>query len=223
MNTYRKRDHKGEQIVHAFLNKYFYPHLFQKTMEVKNKKEQLSGTDEKIYLHGDWKTIDEKVQLTRLNQSISEKTTQCLEILSLGTDGDYKEGWFIKNNTNLYLFTYITKCSVNFPEDLNNIEQIECIRAILISKKNLQNMLKDNSCDITTLKKEAHLLLNGQSDKETRTHCYKYLPSKNIWLCKTKKNFLKECPINAVIRWNLYEKYAWHVYNITKDNLILIK
>ena len=44
-----------------------------------------------------------------------------------------------------------------------------------------------------------------------------------IWICHTSPDKLYETPVNCVIKWSLYEQYAWHVYDITVNNVIKIK
>ena len=222
MKTFRKRDHKGEQIVHKYLCEYFYPFLMQKCREVTDKEKQISGADEEIYINGKWRTIDEKTQLTRLGQNITEKTTQCIELLSKCRNGIYREGW-INNHTDFYLFTYVTKCKTNNPNNLNDKNQIENIRAVLISKKSIEKMIKDSAFSLFDLKEIGKSLLTNTPDRETLHHKYKYLDNPNIWLCMTKETFLPEMPINIIVRWFLYEKYAWHVYNITPSEIIVLK
>ena len=74
----RYLDHPGEQTVHLFLMMYFYP-IFHQYQEVSDKRQQIAGIDMKLCVNNHWFTVDEKTQLTRLNQKITRYTTQALE------------------------------------------------------------------------------------------------------------------------------------------------
>ena len=221
MQTKRKRDHNGESVVHSFLCKYFYE-LFPKCETIINKKEQIAGIDEKCMIDGEWVSIDEKTQLTRLDQDITPYTTQCIELMSKNRNGVYNKGWINNTLTDCYLFTYIINCKTKDPEKLVDSNQIEKMRAVLISKKNIQKMFEENGFSLKDLNQDAYALLNGTFHRETGTHQYFDL-NKNMWLCLSKANWLAETPVNAIIRWFLYEDYAWHVYNITPSYIEIIK
>ena len=220
----RYLDHPGEQTVHLFLMMYFYP-IFHQYQEISDKKQQIAGIDMKLCVNNHWFTVDEKTQLTRLNQKITQYTTQALELLSKTRNGKFRLGWIFNTQTDYYLFTYITECSTEIKKELS-IDKIHKIRAILISKKQIEQMLLDNGITLKNLKFFAYqIMFYNYYDRIKNGNTYidfKEITDK-IWICHTSPDKLYETPVNCVIKWSLYEQYAWHVYDITVNNVIKIK
>lgn len=218
----RHLDHPGEQAVHMFLMKYFYP-MFHQHEEVSDRAQQIAGIDMKLCVNNHWFTVDEKAQLTRLNQKITPYTTQALEILSRNRDGNFRYGWIFNDQTDYYLFTYITECQTENKKDLT-YDKIQRARTILISKQQIVRMLLEQNISLTNLKTLAHLMIhqNYFTRQNDKGNTYIDLTAP-IWLCHTNPKSLAEEPVNCVIRWSLYEQYAWHVYDITPTGVVQIK
>lgn len=228
----RTIDQKAEHEVHVYLNKYFYP-AFQDTMEPAGRQEQLDGIDMHICIQDKWATIDEKAQLTRLNQEITDITTQAIEIWSKMKNGIYRTGWIYNENskTDYYLFMYITKCGTEFKSDLT-CDKIECVRAVLISKAKIIEMIRNEGFSLRNILLFGKALIKGcfhyekETKKRDKVYLHKYLKfpktTRNLWFCFTAKG-LSEEPVNCVIKWSLYEKYAWKVYDITPSGVVDLK
>lgn len=227
MQTNRKSDHKGEQEVHKFLMKYFYSG-FHQFREPLGKQEQLDGIDMHLCVNNCWFTVDEKCQLTRLNNQINDKTTQAIEILSKTRNGSFRQGWIYNTKTDYYLFTYITNCRVNNQDDLT-CDDILNMRAVLISKSKVIDMIINHGITLRNLSFFANRMVfhNYYNDDKEYNGKHMYYTrfgnlTDKIWLCYTKSG-LYETPVNCVIRWSLYEEYAWHVYDITPNGVRIIK
>lgn len=219
----RHLDHPGEQAVHLFLMKYFYP-IFHQYEEILDKDQQIAGIDMKLCVNSQWFTVDEKAQLTRLNNKIMPYTTQALEILSKTRNGSFKAGWIYNTQTDYYLFTYITHCQTENKKDLT-VDKIQQIRAVLISKKQIIQMLLDNGITLKNLMFFANrMILDNYHTRVKNDNTYvDFTNVSEIWMCHTSEKRLSETPVNCVIRWSLYEQYAWHVYDITPSNIVKIK
>ena len=223
----RHLDHPGEREVHTFLVKYFYP-IFQQSEEISDREQQIAGIDMKLCVNNQWFTVDEKSQLTRLNRKITIHTTQAIELLSKTRSGQFVSGWIFNSDTDYYLFTYITHCQTEHKKDLT-CDKIQQVRAVLISKQQIIHMLTDNGITLKNLQFFADRMVyddyNNRHKKNEDDNAYvdfKNLTDK-IWLCRTNEKKLRETPVNCVIRWSLYEEYAWHVFDITPTGVTKIK
>lgn len=221
----RHLDHPGEQAVHLFLMKYFYP-IFHQHEEVLDREQQIAGIDAKLCINNQWFTVDEKTQLTRLNQEIKPYTTQALEILSKARNGSFRLGWIFNSQTDFYLFTYVTSCHTESKKDLT-CDKIQKVRTVLISKNQIIKMLNDNGISLSNLKFFANRMVfdnyhTRKNEKENTYIDFKNLTDK-IWMCHTNPKNLAEMPVNCVIRWSLYEEYAWHVFDVTPTGVTKIK
>ena len=182
----------------------------------------------KLNVNNHWFTVDEKTQLTRLNQKITCYTTQAIELLSRTRNGQFRIGWIFNSKTDYYLFTYITHCQTEHKKDLT-CDKIQQIRAVLISKEQIVHMLTDNGITLNNLHFFANRMVfdNYYTRPKIKEDDNTYVDFKNltdkIWLCHTNEKKLFEMPVNCVIRWSLYEEYAWHVFDITPTGVTKIK
>ena len=226
----RINDHNSERIVHSFFVKYFYSVLG--TFTEPNRTQQIDGIDAicklpLLNINGEV-SIDEKCQLTRLNQTIKPYTTQCFEIMSKYRDANesYGLGWFPKNNsTQYYLFSYITNCGTENQNQLT-VENINEVEAILISKDRVKQLLRNNGITIRNLLDFARFMINQGSHTRIKDNKYYYDFLKNkrdMYLCYSKNN-LGEAPVNCIINWNTLKSIAEYTFKITKNEVtVLVK
>ena len=228
MQNNRQSDHSGERIVHMFLTQYFYPLLGIFTEP--DISQQIDGIDAICKLSGlgiyDEITIDEKCQLTRLNQTITNSTTQCFEIMSKyrNAEESYGPGWFSKDNsTQYYLFTYITKCKTTNQNSLT-IDSIDEMEAIFISKDKVKQLLRSNGITMRNLKDFALFMINqGVHTRYTNNKYYYdfWKNNRDMYLCYSKNN-LGEAPVNCIIKWNTLKSVAEYVFSINKKQIRIL-
>jgi len=228
IETERLADTKGEKEVNKFLSDFFYSRIGVLYEIVTDKNQQIKGTDTKISFNNKTISIDEKCQLDSLNQKIS---TQCLELGSFMKDNRYRNGWIIReNDTEYYLFTWIPICKTNSKYNLT-CDSIQVMNAMLVSKKKLEQHLKDSfGADKTSLHLQAVRMLCGErheqkvNKKGKRVNYLYFEDTDGNQIQKQQARItmsidIKEKPINLVVFLEEYEKIYEDHFIITRDSI----
>lgn len=208
MKTLRKNDHRTEQEVAKFLDKYFYPKIFQKFERIFDKKNQLLGKD--IILE-DSKLgkiiVDEKAIGHYINKNIP---TFAFEISFFRENGELAQGWLFDDNkkTEFYFLIWIqAKRDENIScDDIINLE------LILIDRKKIIQFLKNQGLTKITSDRIARRMIRENLEKS-------HFKGKFLSCYFNRTIHLPEKPVNIIIfKKKLIELSERHFYVSSKKN-----
>ena len=200
-------------IVNEFLDDYFYSREFDKAKWVVDKEGQLKGID--VYLTSEKYGLDNaKVDIkSAVKYSNRYLSTFSLELSFIGYRGDERTGWFLNDNleTEYYLFLYPR--SQKYYTDMIFKDDIDYIDYYLVKKEDLVKFFQSRGYD-----KERLMEVSDEMRKEFaesgKDKIIRDSGSENFHFTLSGK--LAEQPVNAVVKRQVYEKYATIKGRITK-------
>lgn len=215
-NSNRKEDSRLELIVNEFLDDYFYSKEFDKAKWVIEKEEQLKGID--VYLTSEKHGLNEaKVDVkSAVTCSTRYLPTFSLELSFIGRRGGEKIGWFLNEDLDTEYCLLIYPRSQKYYTEMELKDDIDYIDYYLVKKSDLVKFFESRGYDKERLKKVSD---------EMRAEYAKTGGDKLSW-DSDSENFhfvlsgkLAEKPVNAVVKRQVYEKYAIMKGRIEKNGI----
>lgn len=186
-----RQDKRGENIVHNFLEREFYPRTTNYRYAC-DKATQLQGIDTVFSYNGIEYRCDEKASVDYVNKNLQ---TFCLELSCLDRNNRLMDGWFVnENNTNnSYMFVWVDKAVSN---RINSIEDFTEVEYMLVLKQDIIDYLSSIGW--------AHESLQNKAER------IRFCEDRNFGVisingCKfTFSERLPEKPINVLLSRDIY-------------------
>ena len=203
--TNRKEDSRLELIVNEFLDDYFYTKEFDKARWVVEKEEQLKGID--VYLTSEKQGLNEaKVDVkSAVKYSNRYLPTFSLELSFIGYRGGEKIGWFLNDELETEYYLLLYPRSEKYYTEMIFKDDIDYIDYYLVKKDDLMKFFNSRGYDKERLKKVS----DDMREEYAKTGGDKLSwdsDSENFHFVLSGK--LAEKPVNAVVKRQVYEKYA---------------
>ena len=251
MGSLRNEDMRGEQLVHDFLEPYFYDRLKAKGLlkdyqSITQRDQQFLGIDVVMTSRNGAQTkVDEKCALKYINTSLS---TFAFELDFVQKGGGRATGWFINDalETEYYFLMWLkgrpkTDASGQELRRYDYIRQMTTddlteIELFTLSKKGLRRYL-ETAVGLTATGMAARCIElrqaarrpEGQREKY-RQRGFIYQPQKNTIEFPVNEPIkyslsmgLSEKPVNLVIKKSLLRELAHSAYRITPQALVQTK
>lgn len=201
----RKEDSRLEIVVNEFLDDYFISKEFDKSRWVVDKEGQLKGVD--IYLTSERKGLNEaKVDIkSAVTCSTRYLPTFSLELSFIGRQGGEKTGWFLNDELDTEYYLLIYPRSQKYYTEMELKDDIDYIDYYLVKKDDLVKFFESRGYDKERLKKVS----DDMREEYAKTGGNKLSwdsDSENFHFVLSGK--LAEKPVNAVVKRQVYEKYA---------------
>ena len=205
----RAIDSKQENIVNAFIDKYFFKKIFKNSSIINDRELQVNGVD----IIADGKNYDLKAQSSPryLNNPTD---TFIVEISFLNKVGNRVDGWFLKDTiTDDYVFIWLPKVNVGDDGYIHSVEDIEEAEIIIADKESLYDAVIKTLGDKSFWDIEDELIsLNEHATARPFRYIndIKYVMSTQLY----------EMPICAVLPKSFIKKCAVGHYHVTKQSII---
>ena len=204
-NSNRKEDSRLEKIVNEFLDDNFISKEFDVSTWVNDRDIQLSGID--IYLTSGKHGLNEaKVDVkSAVTCSTHYLPTFSLELSFIGRQGGEKIGWFLNDELETEYYLLIYPRSQKYYTKMETKDDIDYIDYYLVKKDDLVKFFESRGYGKERLKKVS----DGMRAEYGKTGGDKLSwdsDSENFHFVLSGK--LAEKPVNAVVKRQVYEKYA---------------
>lgn len=209
----RKEDSRLEKITNEFLDKYFFNEGFEKSEWATLKEDQVNGID--IVLTSEkWGLKEAKVDIkSAVKYSNRYLGTYSLELSFIGRNYDDRIGWFVNDGLETEYYLLLYPKSKKYYTEIQGIDDIDYIDYYLVKKEDLMKFFQSRGYD-----KERLIEVSNEMRKEfAETREDKIIRdsgSENFHFTLSGK--LAEQPVNAVVKRQVYEKYATIKGRITK-------
>lgn len=226
-----EQDLKGSKVIDHFLDEYFYEIYFKKNkseiisaervpyIEGDTNKEQYSGIDFKYKIknrNGETKSINIDEKCALYNPGID---TFAFELKSKNKDGQWVNGWFLKENlkTDFYLLAwpvYTNDFRREFDKDkykaISNLKfnDIKALEILMVNTKKIKNKIfSDIGLDKDYLKSKTDYIIKNNKFRVTKIN-------NNSEIRFFYSYYLDEEPVNLIINKNLIKKCQRLHWNI---------
>lgn len=169
---------RGEHLVAAFLDKYFYP-AWSTIVQRYGQDDplQIAGRDITVLCGSTQVHIDEKATVRWIGKDLC---TFAQEINSVNSVGEEYDGWLLDfNSASDYLLEIWIDAVNNEENELNDPEDITDATVVLIKKRDLWRFLKDSGVDSTELRKMASEMRRNE-EKNRIYHGFKVVVNNKI-------------------------------------------
>lgn len=216
VTSHRKEDHKAEQELAYFLDKYLYGRfptgnalssirrINDKIMQLDGVDVEFNGIDGRVYY------IDEKAQLHYLNKNIP---TFAFELLSRQKSYE-TPGWLL--NSKLKTDFYMLIWPFATQDSYENITWAQFTKAdcLLVQKQRILKMLSERGLTVDKMQKDAqNIRVSVQSGKIP-------IPGiSGIYYYASYPQYYKEVPINIVVSKHILQSIAQRRYIVTPDDV----
>ena len=203
-NSNRSEDARLEGIVNEFLNKYYFNEGFEEVRWATEKRDQVAGID--VFLTSEKLGLDNaKVDIkSAVKYSDRYLGTYSLELSFIGRQYKEKIGWFINDELETEYYLLLYPKSTKHYTDIKTVDDIDNIEYYLVKKEALKDFFKSRGYD-----KERLLDVCANMREELGNGNNKLTwdsDSANFHFSLT--GYLAEQPINAVVKRQVYDKYA---------------
>lgn len=224
----RQQDTKASDAVTQYIYSNLYKHIYKEPMVVDNKLAQLSGID--IWDMDSNITIDEKCRITMIEQkkqnynTFAERKRSKNFIQSYNTfavelgwlrNGIRTKGWGLNgyNTPTYYNFIWLWETDVDKVSNLRK-EHIRRAECLFVEKDRLQSFMKDMLGDEGEIWDRVNYMWDKRVD---RVYC------KDRSYHMTRSWRLHECPVCLVVRKDILDKLATHIYNVYINKYEVVK